>query len=84
MQKISSNIPLNTASNIYIDENTKACEVTLDVDDFHDEMDGYIIGSGVGLKMIDYSDVYSFKYVISYKSYKNFSLFKSQFGLLNR
>lgn len=61
-----------SASNIYIDQDTKECEVTLDVDDYHGELDGYLVGNGVALKMIDYSDVYPFKYVFSYKSYKNF------------
>ena len=61
-----------SASNIYIDTNTKECEVTLTGDDYHGELDGYLVGNGVSLKMVDYCDVYPFKYVFSYKLSNNF------------
>jgi hypothetical protein len=65
-------LSFKSASNIYIDPNTKVCEVTLEVDDYHGELEGYLVGNGVSLKMIDYSDIYPFKYVFSYKSDDNF------------
>lgn len=61
-----------TASNIYIDRDTKECEVTLDMDEYHGELDGYIVGNGVSLRMIDYSDIYPFKYAFSYRLSDNF------------
>ncbi len=56
-----------TASDIYIDHNTKECEVTVSIDDFQGEIDGHLYENGVVLKMVDYCDEYPFKYVFRYK-----------------
>ena len=61
-----------SASNIYVDQGTKECEVTLEMDDYDGELEGYLVGNGVQLKMIDYSDKYPFKYVFSYKVSNNY------------
>lgn len=56
-----------TASDIYIDQVTKECEVTVSIDDFQGELYGQLYENGVVLKMVDYCDEYPFKYVFSYK-----------------
>jgi hypothetical protein len=64
-------LTFKSASNIYIDAETQECEVTLSVDDYHGELDGYLVGDGVSLKMVDYCDVYPYKYVFSFKATDN-------------
>jgi hypothetical protein len=56
----------NSASNIYVDTDYKECEVTVSIDEYQGELYGYIIESGIKLQMIDYSDVYPYKYVFNY------------------
>ena len=55
-----------SASNIFVDPETKECEVTISVDDYEGEIKGHLIENGVKLKMVDYCDVYPFKYVFNY------------------
>lgn len=56
----------SSASNIYVDPETKECEVTVSVDEFQGEISGYLHESGVKLQMVDYCDTYPFKYVFNY------------------
>jgi hypothetical protein len=55
-----------TATDIYIDPVSKECEVTVSIDDFQGELLGHLFENGVSLKMVDYCDVYPFKYVFNY------------------
>ena len=55
-----------TASNIYVDPETKECEVTISIDEYQGELRDFYVENGVQLKMIDYCDVYPFKYVFSF------------------
>jgi hypothetical protein len=56
-----------SASNIYVDTNAKACEVTISIDEYQGEIQGKLFENGVSLEMIDYCDVYPYKYVFEYK-----------------
>jgi hypothetical protein len=55
-----------SASDIFIDTSIQECEVTVSVDEFEGEINRKIMGNGVKLLMVDYSDVYPYKYVFSY------------------
>jgi hypothetical protein len=55
-----------TASDIFIDTNAQECEVKVSVDEFEGEINRKIMGNGVKLLMVDYSDIYPYKYVFSY------------------
>jgi len=55
-----------SASDIFIDTNAQECEVKVSVDEFEGEINRKIMGNGVKLLMVDYSDVYPYKYVFSY------------------
>jgi hypothetical protein len=57
----------STASDIYIDPVSKECEVTVSIDDFQGEIEGNLFENGVFFKMVDYCDIYPFKYVFNYK-----------------
>ena len=57
----------DSASNIYVDTDSKECEVTISIDDYQGEIKGKLFENGVSLEMIDYCDVYPFKYVFGYK-----------------
>ena len=55
-----------SASNIYVDPANNECEVTVSIDDFQGEIDERLFENGVFLSMIDYCDVYPYKYVFNY------------------
>ncbi|MBN2174931.1 MAG: hypothetical protein JW731_12425 [Bacteroidales bacterium] len=55
-----------TASNIYVDPEARECEVTISIDEYQGELKDFFVENGVQLKMIDYCDVYPFKYVFSF------------------
>jgi hypothetical protein len=55
-----------SASDIFIDTSIQECEVKVSVDEFEGEINRKIMGNGVKLLMVDYSDVYPYKYVFSY------------------
>ncbi len=55
-----------TASDIFVDTQTKECEVKISVDDYQGEIDHTLIENKIRLKMVDYCDTYPFKYVFSY------------------
>jgi hypothetical protein len=56
-----------TASDIYIDTRMRECEVKVSVDEFEGEIIRKIYGNGIKLDMVDFSDIYPFKYVFSYQ-----------------
>lgn len=56
-----------SATGIYVDTDTRECEVTISVDDFQGENIGYIVENKITFRMIDYVDVFPFKYVFSYR-----------------
>lgn len=55
-----------SASDIFVDTNAQECEVKVSVDEFEGEINRKIMGNGVKLLMVNYSDVYPYKYVFSY------------------
>ena len=55
-----------SASDIFIDTSVRECEVKVSVDEFEGEIVRKIYGNGVKLDMVDFSDIYPFKYVFSY------------------
>jgi hypothetical protein len=55
-----------SASNIYVNPITKECEVTISIDDYQGELSSKMYENGVCLEMVDYCDVYPFKYVFKY------------------
>jgi hypothetical protein len=59
-----------TASDIFIDTMSKECEVKISVDEFQGEIPGRLYENGVQFNMIDYCDIYPFKYVFSYRKLK--------------
>jgi hypothetical protein len=59
-----------SASDIFIDPHLKECEVKVSVDEFQGEITGRIFENGVQYNMVDYCDIYPFKYVFSYKKKK--------------
>lgn len=56
-----------SASDIFIDTLQRECEVKVSVDEFVGEIMHHINGNGIKLSMVDYCDVYPYKYVFSYK-----------------
>ena len=55
-----------SASNIYVDPVLKECEVTISIDDFQGEIEERLFENGVFLTMVDYCDIYPYKYVFNY------------------
>ncbi len=55
-----------SAQNIFVDINSKYCEITVDVDEFRGAIDEKLVEKGLKFEMIDYWDNYPFKYVFSY------------------
>lgn len=64
--KLSLKNSFQSASNIYVDSVNKECEVTVSMDDYQGAINGFIVNDDVKLKMIDYSDIYPFKYIFYY------------------
>ena len=60
-----------SASNIYVDTFNKECEVSVSIDEYQGVINDFIVDSNVRLQMIDYSDIYPFKYVFYYKIKNN-------------
>jgi hypothetical protein len=56
-----------SASDIFVDTNVKECEVKVSVDEFEGEIIRKLYGNGMKLDMVDFSDIYPFKYVFSYR-----------------
>lgn len=59
-----------SASDIFIDTDFKECEVKISVDEFQGELRGKLFENGLQFNMVDYCDIYPFKYVFSYKNVK--------------
>ena len=57
----------SSASNIFVDPVHKVCEVTISIDDFQGEHIGNLYEDGITFSMVDYCDVYPFKYVFNYE-----------------
>ena len=57
----------NTASDIYVDTTVKECEVKVGVDEFHGRIDRELFEENIRLVMVDYSDVFPYKYVFEYR-----------------
>ncbi len=57
-----------SASDIYVDTKIKECEVRVDIDEFQGEINGRLHEGNVWLEMVDYIDIYPYKYVFSYKT----------------
>jgi hypothetical protein len=55
-----------SASDIFVDTFLQECEVKVSVDEFEGEIDRRIFGNGVKLDMVDFNDIYPYKYVFSY------------------
>jgi hypothetical protein len=56
-----------SATDIFIDTNVKECEVKISVDEYQGELVGQLFENGIRFNMVDYCDIYPFKYVFSYK-----------------
>lgn len=56
-----------SASDIFVDPQTKECEVKISIDDYQGEINHHLIENNIKLLMVDYCDVYPFKYVFSYR-----------------
>jgi hypothetical protein len=56
----------NSASDIFVDSDTKVCEVKISVDEFQGELREVLIDSGIRFQMVDFWDNYPFKYVFQY------------------
>lgn len=59
-----------SATDIFVDTQSKECEVKISVDDYLGEFDNTLIDNKVKLKMVDFCDTYPFKYVFSYNTIK--------------
>lgn len=57
----------SSASDIYVDTETKECEAKISVDEFRGEISGRLFESGVQFTMVDYWDTLPFKYIFEYK-----------------
>lgn len=57
-----------TASDIYVDIQTKECEARISVDEFQGEITSRLYEGGVQFLMVDYWDTYPFKYVFQYRT----------------
>lgn len=55
-----------SASDIFVDTTLKECEVKVSVDDYQGEIPGKISDNGIILEMVDFCDVFPYKYVFSY------------------
>jgi hypothetical protein len=60
----------NSASDIFIDTEIKECEVKISVDEYQGELREMLFENGMQFSMVDYCDIYPFKYVFSYKKVK--------------
>lgn len=59
-----------SASNIFIDTDIKECEVRISIDEYQGELRDRLFENGMQFNMVDYCDIYPFKYVFSYKTVK--------------
>ena len=57
-----------TASDIFVDPDTKECEAKISVDEFRGDITERLFADGVQFKVIDYWDTYPFKYVLQYRT----------------
>ncbi|NCA86485.1 MAG: hypothetical protein EOM83_13090 [Clostridia bacterium] len=55
-----------SASDIYVDTETKECEAKISVDEFRGDITERLFADGVQFKVIDFWDTYPFKYVLQY------------------
>jgi len=60
----------SSASDIFVDPNTKECEVKISVEDFRGDITEQLFDSGFGFKVIDYWDNLPFKYIFEYRKIK--------------
>jgi hypothetical protein len=60
----------SSASDIFVDPNTKECEVKISVEDFRGDISEQLFDSGFGFKVIDYWDNLPFKYIFEYRKIK--------------
>lgn len=56
-----------SAYNIFVDDETKYCEVSVSIDDYQGIITNELIENGISFQMVDYWDVFPFKYVFSYR-----------------
>jgi len=56
-----------SAYDIYVDEKTNYCEVSVSVDDYQGIITDKLTENGISFEMVDYWDNYPFKYVFSYR-----------------
>ncbi len=62
-----------SANDIYVDTSIRECEVKVSVDDYHGEIVNKISGKGIILEMVDFCDVFPYKYIFSYYPVKTAS-----------
>lgn len=55
-----------SAQNVFVDLNSKSCEITVDVEEFRGAISEKLVEKGLKFEMIDYWDIYPFKYIFSY------------------
>ncbi len=55
-----------SASDVYVDTESKECEAKISVDEFRGEITERLFESGFQFVMVDYWDTYPFKYVFHY------------------
>ena len=53
--------------NIFVDTESKECEVYISVDDYQGELEPLLCENGVKFNMVDLCDNYPFKYVFQYQ-----------------
>jgi hypothetical protein len=53
--------------NIFVDTETKECEVYVSVDDYQGELETLVGDNGVKFNMVDLCDDYPFKYIFQYQ-----------------
>lgn len=56
-----------SANDIYIDPIMKECEVKVDVEEFNGQIKREIFEDSISLVMVDYSDIFPYKYVFQYR-----------------
>lgn len=56
-----------SAYDIYVDDKSKYCEVSISIDDYQGVISEKLTENGISFEMVDYWDIFPFKYVFSYR-----------------
>ena len=64
-EKFAENLPVR--SQFFVDTDLKECSIMVSVDDFVGEPQEKLLSNNVYLSVIDYNDIYHYKYVFAYQ-----------------